>query len=34
MQKNVSLRSRQIKNFASGGKRPQSIYGLGLQGVK
>jgi hypothetical protein len=27
MQKNVSLRSRKVKNFASAGRRPKSVYG-------
>jgi hypothetical protein len=34
MQKNVSLRSRQEKNFALAEIRPKSIYGFGPQGVK
>jgi hypothetical protein len=34
MQKNVSLRSRQVKNFASVGTRPKSMYGFGTMGIK
>jgi hypothetical protein len=34
MQKNVSLRSRQEKNFALAEIRPKSIYGFGPQGIK
>jgi hypothetical protein len=34
MQKNVSLRSRLVKNFASVGIRPKSIYGFGTTGCK
>jgi hypothetical protein len=34
MQKNVSLRSRQVKNFASAGTRPKSGYGFGTTGGK
>jgi hypothetical protein len=34
MQKNVSLRSRQVKNFASIGTRPKSMYGFGIMGCK
>jgi hypothetical protein len=29
MQKNASLRSRQVKNFASAETRPKSVYGFG-----
>jgi hypothetical protein len=32
MQKNESLRSRQVKNFA--GTRPKSMYGFGTIGCK
>jgi hypothetical protein len=32
MQKNVSLRTRQVKNFASAG--PKSVYGFGTVGCK
>jgi hypothetical protein len=34
MQKNVSLRSRQVKNFASIGIRPKSVYGFGTTGYR
>jgi hypothetical protein len=34
MQKNVSLRSRQVENFASAGIRPKSMYGFGTTGCK
>jgi hypothetical protein len=34
MQKNVSSRSRQVKNFVSAGIRPRAYRGLGQQGVE
>jgi hypothetical protein len=34
MQKNASLRSRQVKNFASAGTRPKRVYGFGIMGCK
>jgi hypothetical protein len=34
MQKNVSLRSRQVNNFASAGIRPKSVYQFGTTGYK
>jgi hypothetical protein len=34
MQKNVSLLSRQVKNLASAGIRPKSMYGFGTIGCK
>jgi hypothetical protein len=34
MQKNASLRSRQVKNFASAGTKPKSMYGFGTVGGK
>jgi hypothetical protein len=34
MQKNASLRSRQVKNFASAGIRPKSMYGFGTTGCE
>jgi hypothetical protein len=34
MQKNASFRSRQVKNFASAGTRPKSMYGFGTMGCK
>jgi hypothetical protein len=34
MQENVSLSSRQVKNFASAGIKPKSIYGFGTMGCK
>jgi hypothetical protein len=34
MQKNASLRSRQVKNFASSGIRPKSVYRFGTTKCK
>jgi hypothetical protein len=34
MQKNSSLRSRQVTNFASARIRPKSMYGFGTTGCK
>jgi hypothetical protein len=34
MQKNVSLRSRQVKNFAYTETSPKSVYGFGTTGCK
>jgi hypothetical protein len=34
IKRNVSLRSRQVKNFASAGTRPKSMYGFGTMGCK
>jgi hypothetical protein len=34
MQKNASLRTRQVKNFASAGTRPKRVYGFGIMGCK
>jgi hypothetical protein len=34
MQKNASLRSRQVKNFASAGIRSKSVYGFVTIGYK
>jgi hypothetical protein len=34
MQKNASLKPRRVKNFASAGIRPKSMYGFGTTGYK
>jgi hypothetical protein len=34
MQKNASLRSRQVKNFTSAGTKPKSMYEFGTMGCK
>jgi hypothetical protein len=34
MQKNASLRSRKVKNFASAEIRPKSVYGFGITDCK
>jgi hypothetical protein len=34
MQKNASLRSKQIKNFALAGIRPKSVYRFGTTGCR
>jgi hypothetical protein len=34
MKKNVSLRAKQVKNFASLGIRPQNVYRFGTTGCK
>jgi hypothetical protein len=34
MQKNVSLRYRKVKNFASAGTKSKSMYGFGTTGYK